>query len=66
NELDELENVYSKIEESRNKLVSNIKRLKDEEKIELDGTCFLCGYDWSNIDELLENIEIQLYVFKPT
>ena len=32
---------------------------KDEEKIELDGTCFLCGYDWSNIDELLENIEIQ-------
>lgn len=59
NELDELENVYSKIEESRNKLVSNIKRLKAEEKIELDGTCFLCGYDWSNIDELLENIEIQ-------
>ena len=59
NELDELENVYSKIEESRNKLISSIKKLKDEEKIELDGTCFLCGYDWSNIDELLENIEIQ-------
>ncbi|MEA1848160.1 AAA family ATPase [Chryseobacterium sp. MHB01] len=59
NELDELENVYSKIEESRNKLISNIKRLKDEEKIKLDGTCFLCGYDWSNINELLENIEIQ-------
>lgn len=59
NELDELENVYSKIEESRNKLISSIKKLKDKEKIELDGTCFLCGYDWSNIDELLENIEIQ-------
>ena len=58
-ELDELENIYSKIEESRDKLVDNIKKLKEEEEAEIKGTCFLCGYDWGNIDILLENIEIQ-------
>ena len=58
-ELDKLETIYSKIEESRNKLISNIKNLRDEGEIELDGNCFLCGYEWSNINELLENIEIQ-------
>ncbi|WP_073484722.1 MULTISPECIES: hypothetical protein [unclassified Flavobacterium] len=58
-ELDELENIYSKINESREKLVDSIKKLKDDENNEITGTCFLCGYDWSNIDDLLENIEIQ-------
>jgi exonuclease SbcC len=27
--------------------------------METTGICFLCGYDWDNIDNLLENIEIQ-------
>lgn len=58
-ELDELESIYSKIKESREKLVDNIKNLKEAENIETTGTCFLCGYDWDNIDDLLENIEIQ-------
>lgn len=58
-ELDELEGIYSKIKESREKLVDNIKNLKEAEDIETTGTCFLCGYDWDNIDDLLENIEIQ-------
>ncbi|WP_421497799.1 AAA family ATPase [Flavobacterium columnare] len=58
-ELDELESIYSKIKESREKLVDNIKNLKEAEDIETTGTCFLCGYDWDNIDDLLENIEIQ-------
>lgn len=56
-ELDKLENIYSKIEESRSKLVNNIKRLKEDEQ--LDGTCFLCGHDWANFEELLKSIEIQ-------
>ncbi|MBC8770565.1 AAA family ATPase [Arenibacter sp. BSSL-BM3] len=47
-ELDDLENIYSKIKESRDKLVDNIKRLKEEEGVETKGTCFLCGYDWNN------------------
>jgi DNA repair protein SbcC/Rad50 len=58
-ELDELESIYSKIKESREKLVDNIKNLKEAEDIETTGTCFLCGYDWDNIDDLLEKIEIQ-------
>lgn len=58
-ELDELESIYSKIKESREKLVDNIKNLKEAEDIEITGTCFLCGYDWDNIDDLLEKIEIQ-------
>jgi DNA repair protein SbcC/Rad50 len=58
-ELDELESIYSKIKESREKLVDNIKKLKEGEDIETTGGCFLCGYDWANIDILLENIEIQ-------
>lgn len=58
-ELDELESIYSKIKESREKLVDNIKNLKEAEDIETTGTCFLCGYDWDNIDDLLEHIEIQ-------
>ncbi|TGD59021.1 AAA family ATPase [Flavobacterium humi] len=58
-ELDELENIYSKIKESREKLVDNIKKLKEGEDIETTGACFLCGYDWTDIDNLLENIEIQ-------
>ena len=58
-ELDELEGIYSKIKESREKLVYNIKKLKEGEDIETTGTCFLCGYDWGDIDNLLENIEIQ-------
>ncbi len=58
-ELDELESIYSKIKESREKLVDNIKKLKEAEDIETTGICFLCGYDWADIDNLLENIEIQ-------
>lgn len=58
-ELDELESIYSKIKESREKLVENIKKLKEAEDIETTGACFLCGYNWSDIDNLLENIEIQ-------
>lgn len=60
-ELDELENIYSKIKESREELVESIKQLKDRENydLETEGTCFLCGYDWVNIDSLLANIELQ-------
>lgn len=58
-ELDELESIYSKIKESREKLVDNIKKLKEVDELETSGTCFLCGYDWGDIDNLLENIEIQ-------
>lgn len=57
-ELDELESIYSKIKESRNRLVESITQLQ-EEGTETTGTCFLCGYDWGNIDNLLGNIEIQ-------
>lgn len=58
-ELDELESIYSKIKESREKLVDNIKNLKETEDIETSGTCFLCGYNWDDIDDLLDNIEAQ-------
>ncbi|MFZ2285256.1 MAG: AAA family ATPase [Lutibacter sp.] len=58
-ELGELENIYSKINESREKLVDNIKKLKEGDDIETTGACFLCGFDWADIDNLLENIEIQ-------
>jgi len=62
-ELDELENIYSKIKESREELVDRIKQLKERENedVETTGTCFLCGYDWENIDNLLENIEFQSF-----
>lgn len=58
-ELNDLENILSKIEESRSKLIYQIKRRKEEEEIELNGNCYLCGYDWGSFELLLDNIEIQ-------
>ena len=58
-ELNDLENIFSKIEESRSELIYQIKRRKEEEEIELNGNCYLCGYDWGSFELLLDNIEMQ-------
>lgn len=58
-ELDELEAIYLRIKESREKLIENIEKLKEEEKVENKGICFLCGYNWETFDILLANIEEQ-------
>ncbi|MGJ1518515.1 AAA family ATPase [Sphingobacterium siyangense] len=58
-DLDSLESIYSKIKESREKLVTNIKNLHENQKNEITGACFLCGFEWNDIYDLLENIEIQ-------
>lgn len=58
-DLDELEGIYLRIKESREKLIENIEKLKEEEKVENKGICFLCGYNWGTIDILLANIEEQ-------
>lgn len=57
NELDKLESIYSGIKETREKLIHRIIELKEES--EISGICFLCGYDWGNIDELLTNINFE-------
>lgn len=57
NELDKLESIYSGIKETREKLIHRITELKEES--EISGICFLCGYDWGNIDELLTNINFE-------
>lgn len=54
-ELSNLESIYSNIRESREKLIDYIREMKEKE-FESAGICFLCGYDWSNIDELIKNI----------
>ncbi|MFV0217169.1 AAA family ATPase [Empedobacter falsenii] len=58
-ELDELEAIYLRIKESREKLIENIEKLKKEEKVVNKGICFLCGYNWGDIDILLASIEEQ-------
>ncbi|PBJ14364.1 AAA family ATPase [Flavobacterium sp. ACN6] len=57
-ELNSLETIYSNINDSREKLIKNIEKLKEEEG-EISGNCLLCGNDWGDIDELLINISIQ-------
>lgn len=58
-ELNDLENIFSKIEETRSELIYQIKCRKEEEEIELNGNCYLCGYDWGSFELLLNNIEMQ-------
>lgn len=58
-DLNALESIYSKIKESREKLVNNIIQLHENQEVQITGACFLCGYEWDDIYNLLENIEIQ-------
>ncbi|MHC5200779.1 AAA family ATPase [Myroides sp. LJL119] len=58
-ELNDLEGIYLKIRESREKLIESISKLKDDQNSKDSGTCFLCGFDWINIDTLLININKQ-------
>lgn len=54
-EQSDLEKVYSGLIDSRNQLKENIQILKGQ--TEVSGECLLCGFDWGNIDLLLQNIE---------
>lgn len=56
--LNKLEGIYSKINESRQKLIEKIEDLREEEDL-TSGSCFLCGYDWGDINGLLDNISLQ-------
>ena len=56
--LNKLEGIYSKINESRQKLIEKIEDLKEEDDL-TSGSCFLCGYDWGDINTLLDNITLQ-------
>jgi exonuclease SbcC len=55
--LNNLEGIYSKINESRQRLIEKIEELKENDLT--IGSCFLCGYDWGDITTLLENINLQ-------
>lgn len=62
-DLDKLEDINSKINDSRQKLVDKIEELQEEDVLVL-GNCVLCGYNWGDINILLESIHNQTNVLK--
>lgn len=57
-ELNDLEAVYFDLYESRKSLIISLEQLLHEHDQSTD-ICPLCGYHWSNVSELLTNIEKQ-------
>nr|WP_315396862.1 AAA family ATPase [uncultured Sphingobacterium sp.] len=61
-ELTGLDKIYADISLSRNLLKDKLLTLKNNEVA--NGECLFCGYDWGEVDELINQIEIKALKIK--